>query len=79
MLKIGVFGIGYLGKIYLKCIGLVQDSYELVGFFDFNLEVVVVVVEVYNIIVFFDVESLIEVVDVVDVVIFIIIYFVLVK
>ena len=34
MLKIGVLGVGHLGKIHLKCINLAKDHYELVGFYD---------------------------------------------
>lgn len=68
MLKIGVLGTGHLGKIHLKCIGLAQDSYELVGFFDPNPEVAAAVAEAHNTTAFPDVESLIAAVDVVDVV-----------
>jgi len=32
-LKIGVFGVGHLGKIHIKCIQQI-DNYELVGFYD---------------------------------------------
>ncbi len=34
MLKIGVFGAGYLGKIHLKCIRLASEVLELAGFYD---------------------------------------------
>lgn len=34
MLKIGVLGVGHLGKIHLKCINLATESYELIGFYD---------------------------------------------
>ncbi|HQU59843.1 MAG TPA: Gfo/Idh/MocA family oxidoreductase [Saprospiraceae bacterium] len=34
MLKIGVLGVGHLGKIHLKCINLASESYELIGFYD---------------------------------------------
>ena len=33
-LKIGVFGVGHLGKIHVRLILELQDLYELVGFFD---------------------------------------------
>lgn len=68
MLKIGVLGTGHLGKIHLKCIGLAQESYELVGFFDPDPEVAASVAEQYGTRAFPDAASLIEAVDVVDVV-----------
>jgi predicted dehydrogenase len=34
MLKIGLLGVGHLGKIHLKCIRLAKERYELVGFYD---------------------------------------------
>ncbi len=34
MLKIGVLGVGHLGKIHLKCINLAATHYELTGFYD---------------------------------------------
>lgn len=37
-LKIGVLGAGHLGKIHLKCIGLLPEAYECVGFYDPNDE-----------------------------------------
>lgn len=33
-LKIGVLGVGHLGKIHLKCIKALEDTYNLVGFYD---------------------------------------------
>jgi len=33
MLKIGLLGVGHLGKIHAKCIGLIND-FELIGFYD---------------------------------------------
>ncbi len=37
MLKIGVLGVGHLGKIHLKCIRNIKD-YKLMGFYDTNEE-----------------------------------------
>ncbi|MCF8332306.1 MAG: Gfo/Idh/MocA family oxidoreductase [Bacteroidales bacterium] len=37
MLKIGVIGVGYLGRIHLKCIQAVND-FEIVGFYDISDE-----------------------------------------
>jgi len=36
MLKIGLFGVGHLGKIHAKLINELNDKYEFVGFFDPN-------------------------------------------
>jgi len=33
MLKIGVLGVGHLGKIHLRCIKEI-NGYELIGFYD---------------------------------------------
>ncbi|MEL6970429.1 MAG: Gfo/Idh/MocA family oxidoreductase [Bacteroidota bacterium] len=68
MLKIGVLGTGHLGKIHLKCIGLANESYQLVGFFDPNPEVAQTVAEAYNTTAFPSAEALIEAVAVVDIV-----------
>jgi len=34
MLKIGVLGAGHLGKIHLRCITELSDTYNLIGFYD---------------------------------------------
>ncbi len=34
MLKIGLFGVGHLGKIHLRCIQELQSHFQLIGFFD---------------------------------------------
>lgn len=68
MLKIGVLGVGHLGKIHLKCIQLASQHYELVGFYDPNDEMAQKVVEQYQIKRFEQLEELIQAVDVVDIV-----------
>lgn len=68
MLKIGVLGVGHLGKIHLKCINLAQESYELVGFFDLNDAMAAKVVEDFGIKRFDTIEDLFAAVDVVDIV-----------
>lgn len=68
MLKIGVLGVGHLGKIHLKCINLAQDSYQLVGFFDLNDSMAAKVVEDFGIERFDTIEDLFAAVDVVDIV-----------
>ena len=68
MLKIGVLGTGHLGKIHLKCIGLLPELYNLVGFFDPNELVAEKVSAQFGIQSFQTIESLIDAVDVVDIV-----------
>ncbi len=67
MLKIGVLGVGHLGKIHLKCINLVK-SFELVGFYDPNDEYAAFVMKAYQIKRFETIEDLLAAVDVVDIV-----------
>ena len=33
-LKVGVLGVGHLGKIHLKCLKGLEDFYEVIGFYD---------------------------------------------
>ena len=67
MLKIGVLGLGHLGKIHVKCIQMI-DQYELVGVFDVNEKTAQKVSEEYGVPAFDSVEALLAVVDVVDIV-----------
>jgi predicted dehydrogenase len=68
MLKIGILGVGHLGKIHLKCIQLADSKYEMVGFFDPDDRNAQQAVEEYGVRRFPDPESLIDAVDVVDIV-----------
>ena len=68
MLKIGILGVGHLGKIHLKCIQLADSKYEMVGFFDPDDRNAQQAVEEYGVRRFPDLESLIDAVDVVDIV-----------
>jgi predicted dehydrogenase len=34
MLKIGIFGVGHLGKIHIKLLQELKDHFEIIGFFD---------------------------------------------
>lgn len=34
MIKIGILGLGHLGKIHLRCIDLLRDIYDPIGFYD---------------------------------------------
>ena len=67
MLKIGVLGVGHLGKIHLKCISMIDD-YELVGFFDPDENKSKEAVSEFKIKQFGSVFELIDSVDVVDIV-----------
>ncbi len=67
MVKIGVLGVGHLGKIHLKCINQI-DGYELVGFYDTNAKQVDEVEKEFGIKGFSSVDELIAAVDVVDIV-----------
>lgn len=67
MLKIGVLGVGHLGKIHLKCIKEI-DGYELVGFYDTDQERIKEVEKEYKIKGFDNISELINSVDVVDIV-----------
>lgn len=66
-LKIGVLGAGHLGKIHIKCIGLIPETYELVGFYDPN-DTAASAVEATGLKRFDTIDALIEEVDVVDIV-----------
>lgn len=67
MLKIGVLGVGHLGKIHVNCIRMIDD-YQLVGFYDPDEEKVKAAVEEFGIKSFESISALIDAVDVVDIV-----------
>lgn len=67
MLKIGVLGVGHLGKIHLKCVKQIED-FELVGFYDTDKETLKSVEAEFNIAGFDNIDDLIDQVDVVDIV-----------
>jgi len=68
MLKIGLLGVGHLGKIHAKCIQLAEKSYELVGFYEIDDTAARQVEESLNIRRFTNLDELIDAVDVVDIV-----------
>lgn len=68
MLKIGLFGVGHLGKIHLKLIKQLVDKYEFVGFFDPNDEMAHLVEKEFAIPRFLNDEELIQAVDCIDIV-----------
>lgn len=66
-LKIGVLGVGHLGRIHLKCIQL-TDVYELVGFYDPDDTNAAKAMAEQPLQRFEDIDELIAAVDVVDIV-----------
>ncbi len=66
-LKIGVLGVGRLGKIHLKCLKTIP-AYEVTGFYDPDPGTAREVVEEFEIPAFSDYQSLIESCDAVDIV-----------
>ena len=67
MLRIGILGVGYLGKIHINCIRQIKD-FELIGFYDTNSDISEKVSNELNIKAFKDIDELIDSVDVVDIV-----------
>ncbi|MDI9342530.1 MAG: Gfo/Idh/MocA family oxidoreductase [Sediminibacterium sp.] len=65
--KIGLVGVGYLGKIHLKLL-LELAEWELVGIYDINQQLSLEIANQYNITHFPSLDKLIEAVDAVDVV-----------
>jgi predicted dehydrogenase len=68
MLKIGVLGVGHLGKIHLKCIQLAKETFELVGFFDPDDQSAEKAIETYGVKRFDTLEELIAAADIIDIV-----------
>jgi predicted dehydrogenase len=67
MLKVGVLGAGHLGKIHLKLLHQ-SSKYELVGFYDENLENGKIIAEEFGYKQFNTIATLIHAVDVIDIV-----------
>jgi len=67
MLKIGVLGVGHLGKIHLKCIKEIAE-FELVGFYDTDEKALTEVEKETGVKGYSNIDELIEAVDVVDIV-----------
>lgn len=67
MLKVGVLGVGHLGKIHLRLTAQ-SEKYELVGFFDADEKNAKKVAEEFGYRAFETIESLIAATDVVDIV-----------
>lgn len=67
MLKVGVFGVGHLGKFHLNNWKDIKDA-ELVGFYDPNDSAAQQVTEKYQLARFLDASTLMDAVDAVDIV-----------
>lgn len=67
MLRIGVLGVGHLGKIHLKCLQM-SDRYHLAGFFDPDDEQAQVAQNEFGVHRYDSLGSLFDAVDVVDIV-----------
>ena len=67
MLKIGVLGVGHLGRIHINCIKQIEQ-YDLVGFYDPAVETAQQVEQELGVRHFDSIDSLINAVDVVDIV-----------
>jgi len=67
MLKVGVFGVGHLGKFHLNNWKEITDT-ELVGFYDPNDETATEVAEKYELPRFAKADALINACDAIDIV-----------
>ncbi len=66
-MRIGLVGVGHLGKIHLKCIKMIPE-YEFVGFYDENKEFCEKVSQEFGVKAFASYDELLDSVDVVDIV-----------
>lgn len=67
-IKLGLVGLGHLGKIHLKCIQSLQEDFELIGVYDINADVSTEVSAQFGVPAFSDLESLVDACDAIDVV-----------
>jgi predicted dehydrogenase len=68
MLKIGLFGVGHLGKIHARLISELNDKFEFVGFFDPNNNNAVNAETNLGLKRFLDINELLGLVDCIDIV-----------
>jgi predicted dehydrogenase len=68
MLKIGIFGVGHLGKIHLKLLLELKEFFEVVGFYDPNDGQSDAVSKEYGVKRFLNHQELIELCDCIDIV-----------
>ena len=67
MIKIGIIGVGHLGKIHISCLQQIEEI-ELVGFYDTNPTTIKEVVDKYHIPYYDTYQSLIAACDAIDIV-----------
>ena len=68
MLRIGVIGAGHLGKIHLKLLLELKDTFEVIGFYDTDKENAKIVNRSFRVKSFKSIELLVKEVDVIDIV-----------
>jgi len=68
MLKIGLFGVGHLGKIHAKLITELEDKFNFIGFFDPCDDNAETAINTYNLKRFTSVDELLANVDCIDIV-----------
>lgn len=67
MLKIGLIGLGYLGKIHLRLLHEI-DAFEIVGIYDIDKSICDSLSDLYNVKAYNNAEELIDASDVIDIV-----------
>lgn len=68
MLKIGILGVGHLGKIHLNCLAMTEGLYEVVGLYDPDDQQALDAHGRFGIPRFTDLDQLLDAVDAVDIV-----------
>ena len=67
MLKIGVLGVGHLGKVHINCISEIKDL-DLIGFYDPDNDIADAVAKDFKIKKYDSISSLIDDADIIDIV-----------
>ena len=68
MLKIGLLGVGHLGKIHLKCLQMLPEVYTITGFYDTDDSAATEAESTYQVPRFTDLDALLDAVDIIDIV-----------
>lgn len=68
MLKIGLFGVGHLGKIHARLIKELSSTFNFIGFFDPNEENALKAEKEFNLVRYHSISKLIKDVDCIDIV-----------
>ncbi|MFK7936815.1 MAG: Gfo/Idh/MocA family protein, partial [Saprospiraceae bacterium] len=67
-LKIGIFGVGHLGKIHLKCLQQLSETYQIIGFHDPDSATAQKIQSQFNLPFFSNRDTLLDAIDVADIV-----------